>query len=99
MEDPHARALARARSLLAALADRAESVEASSAYERVLLELDRIHGDESPALDTEGLTDDRGALLAGASSAIEELADYGADALDIELLLAKLQDARALDET
>lgn len=97
MELPHMRTLARARSQLAALADQAQSVEASSAYERVLLELDRIHGDESPALDTEGLTDDRAVLLAGVSSAIEELADHGIDTLDIELLLAKLEDARALD--
>ena len=37
-------------------------------------------------------------LLAGATSAIERLAGYDVDALRIELLLAALDDARALDE-
>jgi len=99
MELPHLRALAQARSHLAALADGAQSVEASSAYERVLLDLDRIHGDESPALDAKGLTDDRAVLYAGALTAIDELTDYGIDALDVELVLAKLEDARALDRS
>src|SRR5690242_13801111 len=74
---PHAQTLAQARSYVAALADRALTLEASSAYERALLELDRVHGDECPALDTEDLTDDRDILLAVASNAIEELESYG----------------------
>ena len=41
--------LAQARSYLAALADQASTIDASSAYEHVLIELDRIHGDECPA--------------------------------------------------
>ncbi len=53
---PHAQTLAQARSYLAALADQASTIDASSAYERVLIELDRIHEDECPAADTEGLT-------------------------------------------
>ena len=94
----HAVTLAEARSYVAALADQARSVEASSAYERALLELDWIHGDDVPGLDTSGLTDDRDILLALATSAIEQLATYGVDELQIELLLAALDDARALDE-
>jgi hypothetical protein len=94
----HALTLTEARSYIAALADHARTVEASSAYERALLELDWIHGDDVPALDTYGLTDDRGMLMAVATSAIEQLAAYDVDALRIELLLAALDDARALDE-
>lgn len=94
----HAVTLTEARSYIAALADHARTVEASSAYERALLELDRTHGDDVPALDTYGLTDDRDILVAVASSAIEQLAAYGVDALQIELLLSELDEARALDE-
>ena len=91
----HAVTLTEARSYLAALADHARTVDASSAYERALLELDWIHGDDVPSLDTYGLTDDRDILMAVATSAIEQLAAYGVDALQIELLLAALDDARA----
>jgi hypothetical protein len=94
----HAVTLTEARSYIAALADHARTVEASSAYERALLELDGIHGDDVPALDTYGLTDDRDILTAVATSAIEQLAASDVDALQIELLLAALDDARALDE-
>ena len=93
----HAVTLADARSYIAALADRALTVEASSAYERALIELDWIHGDDVPALDTFGITEDRDILLAVTVSAIQQLTDYGVDALHIELLLASLADARALD--
>jgi hypothetical protein len=93
----HAVTLTEARSYIAALADHARTVEASSAYERALLELDWIHGDDVPALDTDGLTGDRDILMAVATYAIEELAAYDVDALQIELLLAALDDARALD--
>jgi hypothetical protein len=71
----------------------------SSAYERVLIELDRIHGDESPAIDSDGLTEDRAILLAVATSALEELEQYGVDPLSVELILAMLDDASALDGT
>lgn len=94
----HAVTLSEARSCIAALADHARTIEASSAYERALLELDWIHGDDVPALDTSGLTDDRDLLMAVAASAIERLVAYGVDALRIELLLAALDEARALDE-
>lgn len=94
---PHARTLAQARSYVAALADRAMTLDASSAYERVLLELDRVHGDDCPALDTEDLTGDRDILLAVASNSIEELESYGIDPLSVELILAMLVDAQDLD--
>jgi hypothetical protein len=46
----HAVTLAQARSYLAALADTAGTFEASLGYDRVLLQLDVIHGDDTPAL-------------------------------------------------
>ena len=94
---PHAQTLAEARSYVAALADRALTIEASSAYERVLLELDRVHGDDCPALDTGDLTDDRDILLAVASETVEQLESYGVDSLSVELILAMLIDAHDLD--
>ena len=93
----HAQTLAHARSYVAALADRAVNIEASSAYERALLELDRVHGDDCPALDTEDPTDDRDNLLTAASSAVEKLEDHGVDTLSVELILAMLVDAHDLD--
>lgn len=94
----HAVTVAEARSHIAALADHALTVEASSAFERALIQLDWINGDDVPALDTLGLTDDRDILMAVAVSAIQQLFAYGLDALQFELLLAALEDARALDE-
>ena len=94
---PHAQTLAQARSYVAALADQALKLDASFAYEHVLLELDRVHGDECPALETEDLTDDRAILLTCAHSAIQELEDHGIDALSVELILAMLIDAHDLD--
>jgi hypothetical protein len=94
----HAIALAEARSCLAALADTAVTFEASVTYERVLLQLDWIHGDDVPGLDASGLTDDPNVLFPNAESAIEELVDFAVDALQIELVLAILIAARELDE-
>ncbi len=94
---PPAQTLAQARSYVAALADQALTIEASSAYERVLLELDRVHGDDCPALNTEDLTDDRDLLLAVASTAVEALENYGVDPLSVELILAMLVEAHDLD--
>ena len=93
----HAQALVHARSYVAVLADRALTIEASSSYERALMELDRVHGDDCPALGTEGLTDDRDKLLTAASSAVEELEDHGVDTLSVELILAMFVDAHDLD--
>ncbi len=90
-------ALAEARTYLAALADLAISVDASHAYEQALLYLDSIHGDDVPALKTTGLLDDRKALHVVAEAAIEQLVDHSIDALQIELVLAMLEQARELD--
>jgi hypothetical protein len=93
----HAVALAEARTYIAALADQATSFGASLAYERTLLYLDSIHGDNVPALDTRGLIEDRAALRVIAGSAVEELVDHGVDELQVELILAMLDDAHQLD--
>lgn len=81
----HAVALTRGRTYLAALADGAVSVDASLAYERTLLYLDAIHGDDVPALGTQGVRHHRAILHQAAAAAVEQL------------LLAMLDGARALD--
>ena len=92
----HAVTLAEARSYVAALADHARTFDASVEYEHVLLELDTIHGGEVPPT-TEVLTDRSDVLCTVAGAAIEELVEHGVDALQVELILARLEDARALD--
>ncbi|MGN6576959.1 MAG: hypothetical protein ACTHKG_14880 [Nocardioides sp.] len=92
----HAVTLAEARSYVAALADNARTIDASVEYEHVLLELDAIHGGEVPPT-TEVLTDKSDVLYTVAEAAIEELVDHGVDGLQVELILARLEDARALD--
>ena len=62
----------------------------------ILLERDTIHGGEVSPI-TEVLTDRRDVLYTVAEAAIEELIDHGVDGLRVELLLARLEDARALD--
>jgi hypothetical protein len=93
----HAVTLAEARSYVAALADGARTFNASVEYEQVLLELDNIHGGEVPPT-SEVLTDKRDVLYTVAGAAIEELVDHGIDGLQVELILARLEDARALDQ-
>lgn len=93
----HAQTLTQVRSCLAALADNATTLEASSGYEQTLMALDQIHNDRVPALDTECVASDRSVLTAVATSAIKALVDHGVDLLQQELLLAMLEDACALD--
>lgn len=93
----HAVTLAEARTHIAALADLVTNFEASLAYERTLLYLDSIHGGVFPALDTTGVIEERAALQLVAEAAVEELLDHGVDALQIELVLAMLHEARQLD--
>ena len=57
---------------------------------------DTIHGGDVPPT-TEVLTDKSDVLYTVAEAAIEELVDHGVDALQVELILARLEDARALD--
>lgn len=94
----HAVALSKARSYIAAMSDNAQTAEASSAYELALVELDWLHGDAAPALDGTRLAVDRDILMAVATSAVEQLTTIGVDALHVELLLAALEDAHALDK-
>ena len=89
-------AFAEARSYLAALADTAQTFEASAAYEQILLDLDALHSGDVPPL-AEVRTDDTAVLHAVAGAATEELAEQGIDALLVELFLARLVDARSLD--
>jgi hypothetical protein len=93
----HAALLSEARSYIAALADNAQTAEASSAYDLALIELDWVHGEDAFALDSTSPTVDRDVLLALATSAVERLTTYGVDELYTELLLASLEDARTLD--
>ncbi|MEZ5193966.1 MAG: hypothetical protein R2734_16720 [Nocardioides sp.] len=95
----HAHTLALARSSLAALADQAATIDASSAYERVLIELDRVHGDQSPATDNTGRREGPEILLAVATAAVEDLERHGVDRLTVELILAMVADAADLDVT
>lgn len=91
----HALILAEARSCLAALADMATSFDQSVAYERLLLRVDWLHGDDTPAYEPmPGVGLDH--LQRRAEDAIERLVEFGVDALSVELLLADLVDASSL---
>jgi hypothetical protein len=96
---PHAHTLAQARTCLAALADAASSEDVSSAYEHVLIELDRIHCDESPDIYLDAVTQDQAIQFEIATSAIEDLKGYGVDSLSVELMLWMLEDAYSQDCT
>jgi hypothetical protein len=92
----HALALGEARSYLAALADRAPTLEAAGKCERVLLQLDHLHGDASPGTASVP-ADSRDVLFDIACTAIGELASHGIDLLAVELLLDMLETARSTD--
>ena len=92
----HAVTLAEARSYVAALADRAHTLDAAVEYERVLLQLDWMHGDYTPGISP--LPGDENTVLFGlAESAIEDLVEHGVDALQVELVLDMLEAARKKD--
>ena len=93
----HAALLSEARSYVAALADNSKTLEASSAYDLALIELDWLHDNDAFALDATSPTVDRDVLTTLATSAVERLTTHGVDALHAELLLASLESARALD--
>lgn len=93
----HALALAEARSAIASLADRAHTRDASLEYERALLQLDWTHHDVTPGI-TPALEDSRDVLLGIAETAIDQLATFGVDALELELVLSMLDAARAKDD-
>lgn len=92
----HAVLLAEARSYVAALADLADSFDGALEYERVLLQLDWLHGGTVPPT-TAVPTVDRALLYEVAESAIGSLADHGVDGLELEICLAMLDAAYSLD--
>jgi hypothetical protein len=92
----HAVTLAEARSYVAALADQALTFDASVEYERVLLQLDFLHGDFIPGISRVP-TYSCDVLFDVAYAAIEELAEHGIDLLSVELLLDMLEVAWAKD--
>src|SRR3546814_10686227 len=75
----HAVTLAEARSYIAALADEALTFDGSVEYEHALLYLDLVPGDDIPAPDTSGLTDDRAIRHALTVRAAQEQTDHGVD--------------------
>lgn len=93
---PHAVTLAEARSYVAALADTALTTDASIEYDRVLFQIDFIHGDYTPGIIPVPATD-RSVLFDLAESAIEALITHGIDSLTVELVLDMLWAARGLD--
>jgi hypothetical protein len=97
MQLRHAHTLAQARTYVAALADEASNDDASSAYEHVLIELDRLHCDQSPDVYLDAPTQDRTIQFDLATAAIEDLKQHGVDPLNVELVLWMLQDAYTQD--
>lgn len=91
----HALIVAEARSCLAALAETPSTFEQLVAYDRLLLRLDWLHGDDTPACEPMPELG-RAELLRRAELTIERLVDFGVDGLSVELLLAGLEDASAL---
>lgn len=94
----HVVAIAEARSYIAALADTATTVLGSVAYDRALIYLDSVHGNQVPAL-TDVPVSGPTTLYQIAQQAVTELGTYGLDPLHIELTHAYLADAWALDHS
>lgn len=92
----HAIAIAEARSYIAALADHSHTMLGSIAYDRTLIALDAAYGDDVPATITVPVTD-AATLYPLAQKAVTDLAEHGLDPLHIELTLAYVADAWALD--
>ncbi len=92
----HAVLLAEARSYVAALADNALTFDGSMEYERVLLELDDLHGGVFPPT-TDIPISDPAVLYRVAYQAITGLEAHEVDAFGLELCLAMLIAARETD--
>jgi hypothetical protein len=92
----HAVVLAEARSYVAALADHALTLDGSLEYERVLLELDALHGGVFPPTAIV-LISDPPVLYRVAYQAIAGLAFHDVDGFGLELGLAMLMAAREAD--
>jgi len=87
----YARNLAEARSCLAGLADMSP-YKTSLEYDHLLLELDALHGGHGPA--TFPIAGSLSELRRRVKARLEALADLGADPLNIELILARLDEIR-----
>lgn len=92
----HTVLLAEARTYLGALADRASSLDSALEYERVLLQIDWLHGGRVPPT-TAASTSDSAVLYGIAQQAISNLAAHGVDQLELELCLAMLEQAHRQD--
>lgn len=92
----HAVVLGEARSYLAALADHAETLDGALEFERVLLQLDWIHGGAVPP-STPVRVVNPAMVFDLATAAISNLGTHGVDALQLEICLAMLSAARVLD--
>ena len=92
----HAVLLAEARSYVAGLADRTDSFDAALEYERVLLQLDWLHGGTVPPI-TVVPTGDRDVLFTAARAAIANLEERAVDRLDLAICLSMLEAAWNLD--
>lgn len=88
----HAVLLAEARSYVAGLADTATSFVAALEFERVLLQLDWLHGGAIPPI-TVVPTGDRDVLFNVARSAITNLEEHAVDRLGLALCLSMLEAA------
>ena len=89
-------AMADARAALGSLADHASSVLAASDYERVLLTLDVYTGYASPIWSEDVVADPRTAI-ATARRSLRALEGVQLTSLQVEVLLAMLDDALAGD--
>ena len=96
MDRRGAPAMANARAALGSLADRASSVHAASDYERVLLTLDAYTGDASPSASDDDV-DDPHTAIAGARRSLLALEGVQLTSLQVEILLAMLDEALAGD--
>ena len=93
----HAVALAEARSFLAALADGAQGFDAALEYERVLIQLDWLHGGAVPSI-TVVPPCGRDALHLGARAAIVGLEQHAVDPLELAICSSMLEAAWELDQ-
>lgn len=93
----HAVVLAEARSYIAALSDSTSNIYAALEYERVLFQLDSLHGGTVPPI-TVVPAGDRDVLYRVASTAIRNLAEHPVDRFDVELCGAMLDAAWDRDE-
>ncbi len=88
----HAVLFAEARSYLPALADTAHGFDASLEYERVLLQLNHLHGGQVTPI-TVVPTGERTVLYNVARTPITRLIDYGVDRFELAICLSMLATA------